>query len=452
LLFEKIESQTVFYSAVKYIDFDKKDLDYFKSTFPSSVYCKLLFIASLNRSGYVREKAVKELLATQNPEAVRFIIFRLADWVEKVRAAARKAIEFYLQPAFIDEILKQLPLIEWLLTVERSNLTGIYNEIYQFIFGFEFNEFFYQKLNRLGDKIKFIYVRNYLNSNPVNGKIFEILSADKLFLVKIELLRHIEKLDDETQKRFIGKFLKDRSAKVRIYAIYSTKAFRAEFNDEILDLIFDDSAAVRELSRFVLRESGIDFAELYRRRLREDENSFGAILGLTEVGTEIDLPIFEDFVQKPFVKIKVACLTAINRLNKETAKNYALEFLSHSSAKVRNKSIEILASMVDDKVLEIARETYNRGNYEQKKTILKLFSKIGGWKTVGDFIIALGDKDERIQNLGWMNLERWRSNQLFIKPSPAELERVQRLYHEFDRSKLSADYERFWAELPFYLR
>jgi HEAT repeat protein len=454
VLFKKIESQTVFYANLKFIDFDINDLNYFKSAFSPAIYLNLLFIASINKSGYIREKAIKEIVSTQNPEALRFIIFRLADWVTNVRETAETALRSFFHPGFVDEFLRQLPLIEWLLKVERSDLTNIYDEIYQFLFGFEFNESFYQKLKQFDDKTRFIYIRNYLNSNTITKKIFELLSDEKLFLVKIELLKHIEKLDDETQKLFIRRFFKDQSAKVRVYAIYSTKPFRSEFYDEILDSIFDKSASVRELARFVLRESSIDFAELYRRRLKEDENSVAAILGLSEVRTQADLPIFESYIQKPNVKIKVACLTAINGLNKEIAKKYAIECLFHSSAKVRNKSIEILASTRSDDVLDIARELFQKGNYEQKKSVLKLFNQIGGWRVVGDFIIALSDANENIQELGWVSLEKWRGKQLFTKPLSEDLNRAKRLYDEFNKTKpeLTYNHDRFWSELPFYLR
>jgi HEAT repeat protein len=453
-LFEKTESQNILYSNLKYTDIKSKDFEYFKTNFSSEIYLHLVFVASLNQSGYVREKAIKELLLIQNPKAIRFIIFRLADWVTEVRETAKNALRSYFQPDFIDEFLSQVPLIEWLLKVERTNLNDVYDEIYRFIFRFGLSESFYDKIKRFGDKTKFIYIRNYLKFNAPNKEVFEMLSNDRLFLVKIELLKHIEKLDEETQKYFIEKFLHDRSAKVRVYAIYSTKPFRTEFREKILESIFDVSASVRELARFILRDSNINFAELYRQRLKDDENSLGAILGLTEVGTLADLPIFETYVCQLNAKIKVACLTAINSLNKEIAKKYALKLLSDSSANVRNKSIEILSKLGDEEVFRIARDIYQKGSDEQKRSILKLFGKIGGWKVVGDFIFALGDSNEKIQDLGWMNLEKWRRKQLFSRPSAEDVERTKSLYEEFDKTKPELNYhrEKLWTELPFYLK
>ena len=453
-LLEKVGSQTLLYSSLKYVEFKLEDFDYFRGAFSAETYVNLLFIASLNLSGYVREKAVKELHLTQSPKSLRFIIFRLSDWVTEVRGSAEAALKSYFQPGFIDEFLNQIPLIEGMLRVERTDLKDVYSEIYRFIFSFDLDERFYEKLKQFGDKTKFIYVRNYLNSNPPRREVFDLLFNDGLFLIKIELLKRIEKLDEEAQKFYIEKFLHDGSANVRVYAIYSTKPFRPEFHDKIVESVFDVAASVRELARFILRDAKIDFAEIYRQRLTEDENSTGALLGLSEVGTAADLPIFETYIDKPDVKIKAACLTALNRFDKKIAKKYALAYLSHTSAKLRDKSIEILSKLVDQEVLEAARTVYRTGDTERRKSMLKLFGRIGGWQVVGDFIIALSDTDEKIRDLGWMNLQKWRSKQLFSKPRAEDLERAKGLYEKFEksRSELSYNRERLWSELPFYLR
>lgn len=454
-LLEKADSQNVFYAMLKYLDFKQRDFDYYKNTFSTDLYLPILITASLNLNGYVREKAVRELAEIKRPEAIRFILFRLGDWVENVRRAAQRAIHEYFQPEFIEEFLKQLPLIEWLLKVERTDLSQVRFEILNYLFNFDLDESFYRTLDRLGEKPKLIYFRNYIASKPLTKETIQLFSADKLFLIKIELLKHIEKFDEETQKSFIRKFLKDRAPKVRVYALYSVrKSFRDEFYEDLIAAAFDHSAAVRETARFFLRDYAIDFADLYRKRLQTDENSPGAILGLSEVRTEEDLSIFEKYIQNPNAKIRAAALSAINHLNKPLAAVYALDLLADSSAKVRNKCVEILAPLANHEILERARIVYREGDYERKKTILKMFGIIGGWKIVGDFITALGDTDENIRKSAWLNLEKWRSTQRYTKPAPEETAHIMRLYNEFDPAQLKSDNfsERWWSELPFYLR
>ncbi len=367
---------------------------------------------------------------------------------------AKKAIKVFFHPSFIDEFLAQLILIDWLLKVQRTDLAEIYSEIYRFIFSLQFDKSFYLKLNKFNDQTKLLYVRNYLDSNVVTEKFFELLADDKLYSVKVELLKHIEKLNTETQKLFISKFLRDRSAKVRTYSLYATESFRAEFADLILEMIFDVSAPVRELARFILKNSSTNFAELYRQNLKQNENSTGAILGLSEVGTESDFPVFEKCTHNPKAIIRLAGLYAADRLNKMTARIYALKLLADPNSKVRNKSVEILSKFADDETIKTARDVFQNGDFEQKKTVLKLFSQIKGWKIIGDFIIALSDSNENIQKLGWMYLGKWTSTQLFTKPRPEDAARIEKLYEEFDKMKpeLNYQHERLWNSLQFYLR
>ena len=454
ILFQKMKTQTDFYSSLKYADISTADLDYFKTTFSPAQYQYLFLIATLNLSGYVREKALVELTAKPDSAVLKFIIFRLSDWVINVREAAFKALDQYFQPQFLDDFLNLLPLLEWLLTVQRADLLKVYNDIYGFIFAADSFENIYRKLQNSDEKIKLIYVRNYLKSNELTKNVSELLANDNHYLLKLELLKHIAKLDAETQKVFVRKFLKDRSAKVRLHALYSTKPFRDEFSVEIFEAIFDTSAPVREVSRFILRESVTDFAEIYRRKLNENETSVGAISGLSEVCKSEDLSIFEKMIQSPTIKVIVACLHGTNKLNGALGKEYALKFLTHSSAKVRTKSIEILTAKIDENVLETARRIFHNGDYETKKSILRMFARIGGWKIIGDLIIAVGDADERIQDLGWLFLENWRNTQNYIKPIAEDVARANRLYKEIDNAKLEFNHyrEKFWRELPFYLR
>jgi hypothetical protein len=101
---------------------------------------QLLGIASLNGNGYVREKAVRELSRLKNTDGLRFILLRLGDWVVEVRKAATAGVLSFLESRYIDNWLKQLTAIDWLLKVERVDLREIHNQIIQFILSHHFSE------------------------------------------------------------------------------------------------------------------------------------------------------------------------------------------------------------------------------------------------------------------------------------------------------------------------
>ncbi|MGB3008622.1 MAG: hypothetical protein WBC06_19050, partial [Chitinophagaceae bacterium] len=76
-LFAKLKSQNDLADSLKHLTIDKSDLDLYRVDFDEETYLQLLGIASLNSSGYVREKAVKEITRLQNTNGLKFILYRL---------------------------------------------------------------------------------------------------------------------------------------------------------------------------------------------------------------------------------------------------------------------------------------------------------------------------------------------------------------------------------------
>lgn len=343
-----------------------------------------------------------------------------------------------------------------MLQVQRTDLVNIHNEIIAFVFSNELTDDFYKKLKKFDGKTRLIYFRNFLKSKIVNANIVNIISKDKNYLVRAELFKHIQHLDTSKRKELVNKFLKDRSARVRVNALFQTKHFKPYYDTVILELSSDESASVRELARYLLKEKSLNFADIYRQRLTQNEKLVGSILRLSEVGTKEDLPTFEKYIQNPSTKIKLACLIAIHRIDPIISKQYSFQFLTHPIRRIKSKSIEILSSYYDNDVLEKVRTIYLNGDYEQKKTILRLFNRIGGWSVIGDIIVALTDNNENIQKLAWTFLYKWREKavKIFTTPPATEIKRANENYNQLDKTKIKMTYnrEKLWTELPFYLR
>jgi len=454
-LFGKLRSQNEYIEALKHLDIEKGDLDFYRADFEEKTYVQLLGIASLNSSGYVREKAVNELIRLKNPEGIKYILIRLSDWVAPVRKAAEEGIMSFLEIAYIDELLKLLPFIDWLLDVKRTDLTEIHNRIVRFIVSQEFSNDFVNKIKSLEDKIRFRFYRNFFKQiNPNEGQINKI-ATDSNFLIRLEVLNHLSVFDAGFQKELITNFLQDKSTKIKVKALYASKPYDPYFDDIINHLLSDESASVRELSRFLLRIKVVDFIKLYRERISRNQFLPGSLIGLSEVGTIEDLPIFEKYIISSKSKIVVGCLAAVNKLDPEKATGYSLELLVNPVKKVRNKAIEILAKNSDSAVLKKAREIYGASDFEIKKTILKLYNKIGGWNIVADLLIALADENDNIQNLGWQLLEKWKLQaiRLFTTPPKIEIERANKIYDDLDATKLRMNHSRanLLKDLKFYL-
>lgn len=455
-LFGKLKSLNDYSESLKYLDIEKSDLDFYKVDFDESTYVQLLGIASLNGSGYVREKAVEELARLKNTEGLKFILLRLGDWVSVVRSKAIAAILSFLEITYIDDLLKQLPTVEWLLKVKRIDLGDIHNQIIQFILAQEFSEEFYLKIKQLDDRTRFHFYKYFLNNKPPNAEQLNRLVEERNPLVRLELIKHLSSFDTVIQKQVIGRFLQDRSARIRLEALYLSKRFSPDFDSQIFLLLSDRSTSIRELCRRLLEDKGIDFAAIYRQRISQKMFLSGSLLGLSETGTSADLPIFENYISGEKSKLVIACLIAINHFNDEKAKHYSLVLLVHPIKKVRDSAVEILAKGIDNETLKKVRLIYEKSDIDIKKTILKLYNIIGGWNIVGDLLLALYDKNISIQNLGWQLLERWRLNstRLFITPSKIELERANMIYNSLNVDNLQMTQRRanFFRDLKFYLQ
>ncbi|HWJ29769.1 MAG TPA: HEAT repeat domain-containing protein, partial [Flavisolibacter sp.] len=281
-------------STLKSLPIKTNDLDFYRIDFEEEIYVQLLCIASLNSNGYVREKAVRELGRMKNVVGLKFILFRLGDWVTQVRKAATEAIDLYLDRTYTDELLKQLPTINWLLVVERVDLREVYNRITDFILSQDLSEEFYLKIKQLDDKARFYFFKTFLSNFP-SSEHLSWLMGDKNFLVRLELVKHLSNLNEVTQKELIARLLSDQSARVRLEALYASKRFSPDFEEQIILLLSDESASVRELSRHLLKGKGLDFAALYRQRIEGKQFLPGSLLGLSETGNSEDVPIFEQY-------------------------------------------------------------------------------------------------------------------------------------------------------------
>lgn len=163
-LFGKLKSLNEYADTLKHLPIEKSDLDFYRVDFDEKTYLQLLGIASLNSSGYVREKAVKELARLKNADGLKFILLRLGDWVAAVRKAATDGTLSFLENCHIDDLLIQLPTIDWLLKVERVDLSEVHDRIIQFILNQNFSEELYNKIKRLDDKTRFRFYKTLLSN------------------------------------------------------------------------------------------------------------------------------------------------------------------------------------------------------------------------------------------------------------------------------------------------
>ncbi|MDN3594323.1 HEAT repeat domain-containing protein [Zunongwangia endophytica] len=423
-LFKKIDSKKGYYNTLKHCGISKSDIDFYEANFPKDQYVELLAISSLNGSGYVREKAVKKLSQIDSSRAIQFLIYRLADWVLPVRQAALNGINNYKTTNYIDSLIDNLPIFEWLQKVERTNLSGVYQDIIKFIASTN-RVYVIENFKKYPDKIRLLLAKHISISLTQKSAELKLLLNDKHFLIRNLAIEHFEMLGESE----IDQLLNDKSAKIRLQTLYCLKD-QSEFKTIVKGFLADSSATIRNFARFTLKHSNIDFAKFYNDNLQENKQVIGSLSGLAETEGKQYLEIVKSYLKDKKIKIKKTAFLALCKLDEECAYDFAFANLDSQYIGLRNVIIEFLSHIPRQEILTKAKTIYETGNYELKKSMLKLFNKVGGWTAIPDLMIGTIDENENIRQLAFGYLQIWRTRavRLFSTPKQGEVERAKQIF------------------------
>jgi HEAT repeat protein len=454
-IFNTLGSQNQYYESLKYQKITKEDLGYFKTVFVPDDYIHLLVLASFSSNGYVREQAVQELPDQRNPIVIRYLLFRISDWVAPVRESAMAALQIFFKTEYLDAFLKELVTIEGLKEVSRVDLSASYDIIIQFVLSQKLTKDFYNGL-KITDQARLIYVRNYLRVKEVDADLIQLLLRDQSFLIRLELLKVFSAIESTERHDLLLQLLCDKSGNVRLKALYSIKSLSDKFESRIIELTSDISSAVRDLARFMLRNKNYDFKSIYQARINKNKMVAASILGLAEVGSIEDLALFEKMLSPPESKIKQACMIAIFKLSPSTAGDLARDYLFHPSGKLSTICADILVKTRTRESLNWLRETYDHNNSRQRKITLKIFSRVGGWDSLNHLLVAVSDPDIEIRNLAWDLLQKWKdkSMRLFTTPSDEMKQQANETYRQTDVTHfdLTPARKTLWDEMEYYIK
>ncbi|WP_338868764.1 hypothetical protein WBJ53_18370 [Spirosoma sp. SC4-14] len=440
-LFKKVDSKKGYYDTLKHCGISKSDIDFYENNFPKDQFVELLAISSLNRSGYVREKAVKKLSQVDSPKAIQFLIYRLADWVLPVRQAALKGIHNFITINYVDNLIENLPIFEWLQKVERTNLSGIYQETLEFLVSKK-RAYVIDNFKKYPDKIRILLARHISSSLRENSQELKLFLTDNHFLIRNFAINHFNKLGQAE----IEELLNDKSANVRLQTLYCLKDQNG-FKTTAKKFLADNSATIRHFARFTLKQSNIDFAKFYNDNLHRNYQVVGSLSGLAETEEKHYSEIVKSYLNDKKIRVKKTAFLALCKLDEESAYDFALANLDNSYLGLRNVIIEFLSDIPRQEVLTKARNIYEIGNCDLKKSMLKLFNKVGGWAAIPELMIGTIDKNENIRQLAFGYLQIWRARavRLFSIPKQGEIERAKQI---FDFVNETHEYKQYFKTNP----
>jgi len=390
------------YETFRYLRINKTDIKKF-DRFDTEIKITLLCIASMNGNGYSREEALKRLLELQTQRTIPFILFRLADWVAPIRKTAEISIQKLLVAKNTTYFIQNHKLISWLLQVQRTDLSVLYNQIINSVTQKRLAP---EQLKGLKEGDRFFYFKSLAKKGLRDNELINQTQTDKYYLIRILLIKHFGTVTNK--KAVLIKLLTDKSQKVRQGAVNLIEKQEVnEYETVLRALIFDKSTFVRvEARRLLNKICDCEFVKIYQDSISNQKQIIGSILGLSEVSDKSEIPLIEKYLDSDRARIKTASLIGIYNLDSNIGTDKAYQILeTENPVSTRRAAESLLAKQgIDFKRL---RKLYDLTDSTGKKIILRLFNQFSGWSVAGDFLKALTDNDKKIQLMAIVFLESW---------------------------------------------
>jgi hypothetical protein len=427
---------------------DDEDLDYFRIDFDEENYLTLIGIASLNRNGFIREKSVNELGRLHRQQNLKFILLRLRDWVTQVRFSALTAVKAYIGPEDVKGLMAELPLIDQLLDVRRTDLATVHEEIVQCILEHASP----QDVNAFGDGVRLRYYRHFFKQCDIDESVAGRIFGDSNFLIRLLVLNQAAKFSIPFQKSIVRLALKDKATLVKRKALDKARQFLPNHSGEMQSLLLDKTYSVRESARTLLKPTGMDYIDFYRQNIES-----GGVMGLCDIGGNEYLALYKKHAYSTQARVSTCCLLALNKFDRQLAIQYSLDMLGHRSGMVRRVAIGILADQATRESLNWVRERCGQGDLRIKVAAMTVLKRVGGWSVLPDLMDSLSDENADVRKLGWQLLAKWRVDlaRLFVQPNLQDLERARQSLKQVAltyKTEMSNWQDALLKQITFFLR
>ena len=438
----------ILYNSLKYIHLKKSEIakfDKFKPELRESLLC----VATLNGNGFVREEALSKLSKNKTNFSFPFILFRLSDWATEVRVLAEEIIRKMIASSETEFLIRHHKTIDWLLKVQRNDLSELHSEITNGIFSPNNITQILSTVDTYSEGDRFYIYKNLISRNLLTQANLESALNDKNYLIR---LLGTKAINLSKTPKILKRLLIDKSQIIRSYALKKIDENQITiFKAELTNLLVDDSGSIRERSRNLLSKvEKIDFYQFYKDSFNQ-KPTVGNTLGISEVGTEDDVFRFKELLNSSKSKLRAASLFAISNLDLSIAKEMCFDMLFDESNKVRETCASIITKTVLPNDLEKLRNIYDKGDTDTKRYTLRIIKNYGGWSIAGDFLKGLSESDKRLRDLSYTLLSGWHnySIRLGTELKDSNREYVLGVYRKINLENLPHGSRAIAERIPF---
>lgn len=307
-----------------------------------------LAMASLHRTGFVREAAVRALgerLADDGAE-IPLLLLRLNDWVPEVRRAAMAALAARIEVRYADALWRAWPLVGRLREQRRADHGRIIRWIEMLLRTPEARPALTRALASPDRRVRRPAAQVALDGEAVDARLVERLLDDEDGIVRLLGAQQLARLSGSARVAAQTRALEDLSAAVRRTALDTLEGDAATQQRLLTARLGDCQRNLRELARGRLQAlvGHFDFAAHYRRLLAAPANTPGllaALAGLGECGVEDDVVALDPFVADGRAKVRGVALQALAALDGDSV-GFLVDALVDPSRRVARSAARVL--------------------------------------------------------------------------------------------------------------
>lgn len=396
------------YDRVKFLNIEIDCLERLLK-YPDFLSVPLLGIATLNKNGYVREKALKLLAVISEKDALPYVLLRVCDWVEPIRRIAHYLLRTMLIPSNASAFITNFYFIERMKKIKRTDLYEVWYEIQHFLMK-----------ETVVDEVKF-----FLNDKNVKRRLFcysilqERLLTDQDVVnfalkdtsseVKLWLIKATEELGSLQKEEIIQTLLHDKSARVKVAVLRRfPEKMCQDYKEQLLAMTCDLRVSLREEARYLAQKQNliVDIPSYYRRQI-QSHPSAGALLGLGETGSRGDYALIGRFLSSENIAIKCAAMTAMSYLNKEASLDFILNCLEQHEPRIRKAAKRLLRNERKQAVLVKMKKLLVQEDIEMKLYALQVICLFGGWQALDSLLWVISRETGSSLERALALLDRW---------------------------------------------
>lgn len=417
-------------------------------------------IAACHRNGRVREAAIRLLSVAPDGRALPFLILRLNDWADPVRQATETAIEGFLESPDPDALISSLPLLLRMPSWKRRNHRPFLERVQELL-----QQPFARDALAQGRESGDRRVRRecYRLSLGVPDLDLTLVAErgldDSDILVRLQAVRLLRRMDDETLRRFVDVARTDGLMAVRREALeIAVSRFPREAIAWLRIALLDSHGSVRELARSRLgqRAEAFNVREFYREAVRANEGRGlrAALLGLQEVGAREDACLALPLCWHPQPKIREAAVRAAARLDYETNAGVILQALSDESPRVSKRAAMVLR---EKRIFSVTAQIWEcvRSDQQPKHVRLRALHLLGSlskWVLLPFLVQASALAEADVACAAREQVELWLAgaHSSFVKPTAEQADEILRTLRQAEETLGLSLAERIRSEVRFW--